>query len=58
MTFICAEERKRLLREYIPWANQAGKQATCLMNVYYEHEFETPLDDLRRRLNILTAPSV
>ncbi|TMW58469.1 hypothetical protein Poli38472_010028 [Pythium oligandrum] len=51
-------ERKRLVTEYIPWANEAGHQAKFLMNVYYEKEFETPLEELRTRLNILPPPPV
>ncbi|DBA05084.1 TPA: hypothetical protein N0F65_000772, partial [Lagenidium giganteum] len=51
-------ERQALVRYYIPWANRAGRHARCLMNVYYEEEFETPIDELRARLRIIPAPPV
>lgn len=43
-------------RELVPWANRADKKASFLMNVTHEEEFETPLDELRARLNIEVAP--
>lgn len=50
------DERRQLLRVYIPWANRAAKNAHFLMNTIYEEEFETPLEELRARLNIEVAP--
>ncbi|OQR96904.1 ubiquinone biosynthesis protein COQ4 [Thraustotheca clavata] len=52
------EERKDLFSRYIPWAYRAGKEAPFLMNVYYEQEYQTKLEDLRARLNIRVAPPV
>ncbi|KAF1331415.1 Ubiquinone biosynthesis protein coq4, partial [Globisporangium splendens] len=51
-----AEERRVLVRDYIPWANRAGRNAHFLLNVMYEEEFETPLEELRQRLRIEVAP--
>lgn len=53
-----ADERRQLVRVFIPWANRAGHKAAFLMNTIYEHEFETPLHELRARLNIDVAPHV
>ena len=54
-----SHERRILLDDYLPWAIHTSQNATCfLMNVFYEKEFDTPLDDLRQRLQIQPAPSV
>lgn len=50
-------EERRVLREvYIPWAVTAAPRARPLMNVWYERELDTPLSELRARLNITPAP--
>lgn len=41
---------------YVPWAYRAGKEASFLMNIYYEKEFLTPLEEFRVRYNIQVAP--
>ena len=52
-------ERRILLEEYLPWAIDTSRNATSfLMNVYYEKEFNTPLAELRDRLQIHPAPKV
>lgn len=52
-------EREILMQQYLPWAIETSQNSSCfLMNVYYEKEFDTPLDELRTRLNVLPAPSV
>ncbi|KAH9105692.1 hypothetical protein LEN26_014689 [Aphanomyces euteiches] len=53
---LTSNERQQLLCKYIPWAYRAGRQAPFLLNVYFEQEFETPLDELRSRLRILMPP--
>ncbi|GAB9467605.1 hypothetical protein Gpo141_00004943 [Globisporangium polare] len=55
---LTSDERRQLLRVYIPWANRAAKNAHFLMNTIYEEEFETPLEELRQRLNVEAAPPV
>ena len=52
------EERQVLSNHYLPWAVRMSQQSTYLLNVYYEEEFDTNLDDLRVRLNIEQAPVV
>jgi len=62
------EERQMLQGSYLPWAIQhmnanrnmdhPGRYSSCfLMNVYYEKEFDTPISQLRKRLNLVAAPS-
>lgn len=52
-----SEERTLLFETYLPWAIRTSQNATsCLMNVYYEKEFDTPLKDLRDRLQVEPAP--
>jgi ubiquinone biosynthesis protein COQ4 len=56
---------------YLPWARichhrmqqqqqqQQSNGGSCtLLNVYYEHEWDTPLDELRNRLGLIPAPVV
>lgn len=51
------EDEQHFIRTvYLPWAIQNSQNATFLMNVYYEKEFDTPLHELRRRLNLQSAP--
>lgn len=51
-------ERKILNNYYLPWAVRMSQQAEHLMNVYYEEEMNTPLDELRSRLKIEPAPTI
>jgi ubiquinone biosynthesis protein COQ4 len=50
------EERKVLTNHYLPWAVRMSQQSAYLMNVYYEKEFDTDLEELRRKLRIEPAP--
>lgn len=52
------KERQILHSQYMPWAVQMSRQATYLLNVYYEEEFDTNLIELRKKLHIQTAPRV
>ena len=53
------DERDILLNLYLPWAlEQSQNMTTSLLNVYYEEEFDTPLEELRRRLKLCPAPLV
>ncbi len=67
---LSAEEREILQNSYLPWAvkHMNGPSAdtpgsnidsSCfLMNVYYEKEFDTPIVELRKRLNLVAAPTI
>jgi ubiquinone biosynthesis protein Coq4 len=37
-------------------ARRCGLDAEFIMSVYYERHFEMPIDELRQRLRITTAP--
>jgi len=62
---LSSEERRILQDLYLPWAmkhmasdDSSDSSSSCfLMNVYYEKEFDTPIKDLRKRLNLEAAPS-
>jgi ubiquinone biosynthesis protein COQ4 len=43
---------------YLPWARNTGQKLPycALMNVYYEKELDTPLHELRERLQLEPAP--
>jgi ubiquinone biosynthesis protein COQ4 len=49
-----------LWKEYLPWATRVAQQMEfgALMMVYYEHEWETPLIELRQRLGVEPAPQI
>jgi ubiquinone biosynthesis protein COQ4 len=53
-----SHHRRVVWEVYLPWAYRTSKQMRfgSLMTVYYEKEFDTPLDELRTRLGILPAP--
>jgi len=58
-SFRLSPAERRILNEvYLPWAVRVGRNAEYLMNVYYEDEFDTDIDELRKRLRIETVPSV
>jgi ubiquinone biosynthesis protein COQ4 len=52
------EEQQVVWGVYLPWAQRVGTQMPFgqLLNVYYEHEWDTPIQELRARLNIEPAP--
>mmetsp|Transcript_8693 Transcript_8693/g.15023 ORF Transcript_8693/g.15023 Transcript_8693/m.15023 type:complete len:240 (+) Transcript_8693:75-794(+) len=51
------EDRALLQSQYLPWALRAGNRCKDLMTVHYEKHFEDDLDELRRKLRIIPAPS-
>ena len=52
------EERQRMFQTYLPWAFANGWKAHDLLNVYWEEELETDVDDLRAKLNIEPPPDL
>lgn len=50
------QERDILYNQYLPWAIRMSKQSDYLLNVYYEEEFDTPLNKLRERIGMEPAP--
>ena len=51
-------ERDVLFTHYLPWSIRASQSSAPLMNVYYEKEFDTPLEQLRESLRLEPAPQV
>ena len=51
-------ERQRMFETYLPWAFANGRRAKDVINVYWEEELETDVDDLRVRLGIETPPDL
>uniref|UniRef100_A0A667YXW5 Ubiquinone biosynthesis protein COQ4 homolog, mitochondrial n=2 Tax=Myripristis murdjan TaxID=586833 RepID=A0A667YXW5_9TELE len=41
-----------------PWALQSGRQARCVLSMFYERRWEQSLEDLRHELNIEPPPIV
>ncbi|KXJ93711.1 coenzyme Q biosynthesis protein Coq4-domain-containing protein [Microdochium bolleyi] len=51
-------ERKRFWTVYGPWALKNGLRAGEVINVYWEEEMETDVEELRRRLGIEQPPDL
>lgn len=51
-------ERKRFFETYLPWALKNGLQAEEVVNVYWEEELETDVNELRARLGIEMPPDL
>lgn len=53
-------EQAVLWKEYLPWAQEMSKKLPygTMMNIYYEEEFDTPLEELRNRIGLDPAPIV
>lgn len=51
-------ERQRTFEIYLPWAFSNGWKAKDIINVYWEEELETEVEDLRRRLGIEKPPDL
>ncbi|XP_044188814.1 ubiquinone biosynthesis protein COQ4 homolog, mitochondrial isoform X1 [Thunnus albacares] len=41
-----------------PWAVQNGRQARCVLSIFYERRWEQSLEDLRQELNIEPPPVI
>ena len=52
------DERQRMFQTYLPWAFANGSKCADLVNVYWEEELETNVDDLRQRLGIERPPDL
>ncbi|KAF2861530.1 coenzyme Q biosynthesis Coq4 [Piedraia hortae CBS 480.64] len=53
-----AVQRKRFFKTYFPWAVRNGLNAELVINVYWEEELETDVDELRQRLGIEMPPDL
>jgi ubiquinone biosynthesis protein COQ4 len=50
------ERRRRVLRDWVPWALRAGAEARCLIGVRWEERWEMPLDELKKEFEIREMP--
>lgn len=46
------KQREKYVKYYLPWAIQTGMNSKFLMNVFFEHRWEQPTEELHRELNI------
>ncbi|XP_061703633.1 ubiquinone biosynthesis protein COQ4 homolog, mitochondrial [Syngnathoides biaculeatus] len=51
-----ASRLQSLVTSLGPWALRNGRQARCVLSVFYERRWEQSLEDLRRELNIQPPP--
>ncbi|KAL0965454.1 hypothetical protein UPYG_G00281460 [Umbra pygmaea] len=47
-----------LVTSLVPWAVRNGRQARCVLSIFYERRWDQSLDDLRKELNIETPPFI
>lgn len=53
-------DRQNLLKYYLPWAVETGRNSQFLMNVYFEKRLDQPIEELHEELNIkpLVLPKI
>ena len=51
-------DKRFLLSDQIPWGIACGKASAFFMNIYFEHEFESDINEMRRKYRISVAPTV
>ena len=52
------KERERFWSTYFPWAMSNGLKCQEIINVYWEEELETDVDEIRARLGIERPPDL
>lgn len=58
VTTLKPSERRRFWSIYLPWALRNGARCRDVINVYWEEQFERPVDDLRRELGLERLPDL
>uniref|UniRef100_K7GAN2 Ubiquinone biosynthesis protein COQ4 homolog, mitochondrial n=1 Tax=Pelodiscus sinensis TaxID=13735 RepID=K7GAN2_PELSI len=53
-----ARKLQILTTELIPWAVQSGRNASCVLNFYYENRWEQTVESLREEIGILRPPAI
>uniref|UniRef100_A0A8B9VMX0 Ubiquinone biosynthesis protein COQ4 homolog, mitochondrial n=1 Tax=Anas zonorhyncha TaxID=75864 RepID=A0A8B9VMX0_9AVES len=53
-----ARKLQVLATELVPWAIRSGRNASCILNVYYEQRWEQSVESLREEIGILPPPAV
>jgi ubiquinone biosynthesis protein COQ4 len=51
-------ERRRFVSTYLPWAVRNGLRSDEVINVYWEEEMESDVDELRARLGVEPPPDL
>lgn len=54
----CSRKLQVLATELVPWAIRSGRNASCILNVYYEQRWEQPVESLREEIGIFPPPAV
>ena len=52
------QERQRMFSTYLPWAFSNGLKSSDVINIYWEEELDTDVDDLRAKLGIEPPPDL
>ncbi|KFV86473.1 hypothetical protein N308_10501, partial [Struthio camelus australis] len=53
-----ARKLRVLATELIPWAIRSGRNANCILNIYYERRWEQTVESLREEIGIFPPPAV
>uniref|UniRef100_A0A8C3M1Y1 Ubiquinone biosynthesis protein COQ4 homolog, mitochondrial n=1 Tax=Chrysolophus pictus TaxID=9089 RepID=A0A8C3M1Y1_CHRPC len=53
-----ARKLQVLATELLPWAVRSGRNASCVLNVYYEQRWEQSVESLREEIGIFPPPAV
>lgn len=54
----CSRKLQVLATELVPWAIRSGRNASCILNVYYEQRWEQPVESLREEIGIFPPPDI
>ncbi|KFW05917.1 hypothetical protein N326_04939, partial [Eurypyga helias] len=55
---VCSRKLQLLATELVPWAIRSGRNASCVLNVYYEQRWEQPVESLREEIGIFSPPAI
>ena len=55
---LTSAQRSRFWNTYLPWALDSGLRSNDIINVYWEEELESNVDNLRNRLGIERPPDL
>lgn len=55
---LCSRKLQVLATELVPWAIRSGRNASCILNIYYEQRWEQSVESLREEIGILPPPAV
>lgn len=55
---LCCRKLQVLATELVPWAVRSGRNASCVLNVYYEQRWEQSVESLREEIGIFPPPAV